>query len=46
MVDAVEIFAVLERVVEALSGDLGELTRSVEAGGDEGIRVRGEDAPV
>lgn len=46
MVDAVEIFAVLPGVVEALLGDLGKLTATIEAGLCEGICLAGVDAPV
>jgi hypothetical protein len=46
MVDAVDILAVLPRVVEALLGDLGELAATVEAGLREWICLAGVHAPV
>ena len=46
MVDAVEILAVLPGVIEALLGDLRELTATAEAGLCEWICLAGVHAPV
>lgn len=46
VVDAVEIGAVLPRVVEALAGDLWELTGAVETGLSKRVDGVGVDAPV
>ena len=46
VVDSVEIFTVLARVVEARAGDLWKLTRSVEAAWGEWIRRRCVDVPA